>query len=99
MVHEMLHGWLGVTSQQVAHKSEAWYAGVRRLSLAVLGHELDVRYGAHRKSVRVKLDDGTSVVRKIPNPDAVSHASVARWPHPFRPEDYDYGEPIDCPSY
>lgn len=100
MVHEMLHAWLAVTGQSTAHDSEAWYAAVRRLSPAVLGHPLDVRRGAHRKSVRVKLDGGSvSVIRKIRNPDAVPHASVAGWPHPFRPEGYDRGEPIDCPTY
>ena len=48
---------------------------------------------------RALLDDGSSVVRKIPNPDAIQHGLVAVWPHPFRPEDYDYGEPVDRPSY
>ena len=106
MVHEMLHAWLYVTGQSApAHKSdhdtEAWYAAIRRLSPAVLGHDLDVRRGAARKSVRVKLDDGSSVVRKVANPDYTgpTHDMVARWPHPFRPEDYDCGEPIDCPTY
>ena len=99
MVHEMTHAWLHVTGQDTKHEGEAWYAAIRRLSPAVLGHELDVRRGAARKSVRVKLDDGTSVVRKIANPDAITHGSVARWPQAFRPEGYDWGEPIDCPSY
>ena len=36
------------------------------------------------KSVRVKLDDGRSVVRKVGNPDAVPHELVARWPYAFR---------------
>jgi hypothetical protein len=43
MVHEMLHAWLFVTGQGINHKSEAWYAAVRRFSPAVLGHELDAR--------------------------------------------------------
>jgi hypothetical protein len=47
--------------------------------------------------VRVKLDDGSSVVRKIANPDAVAYAVVAAWP--VRPKGYDFGEPINCPSY
>ena len=66
----------------------------------MLGKELDVRPRADRRSKRVKLDDGTSVVRKIPNPDAVPHSWVTTWPHRFRPEGfYNRGEPIDCPSY
>ena len=35
---------------------------------------------------------------QIPNPDVTPDALVARWPRSFRPEDYDYAEPIDCPS-
>jgi hypothetical protein len=97
MVHEMLHAWLHTTGRDTAHDSEAWYAAIRRLSPMVLGHELDARRGAARKSVRVKLDDGSSVVRKAPNPDAVAHKLVAGWP--VRPEGYDFGVPIDCPSY
>src|SRR6478736_960917 len=40
MCHEMLHCWLYLTGQDVDHKSEAWYAAIRRLSPEVLGHEL-----------------------------------------------------------
>lgn len=99
MVHEMTHAWLFVTGQNTDHKSEAWYAAIRRLSPAVLGHELDVKRGAQRKSVRVKLDDGRSVVRKVTNADAVPHGDVARWPQAFRPADYHDGAPLACPSY
>lgn len=97
MVHEMLHAWLHITGQDTKHSGKAWYAAVRRLSPIVLGHELDARRGADRRSVRIKLENGSSVVRKIPNPDAGAHAMVAGWP--IRPEGYDFGEPIDCPSY
>lgn len=89
--------WLHITGQDTKHSGKAWYAAVRRLSPIVLGHELDARRGADRRSVRIKLENGSSVVRKIPNPDAVAHAMVAGWP--IRPEGYDFGEPIDCPSY
>jgi hypothetical protein len=98
MVHEMLHAWLFVTGQPTGHKTEAWYSAIRRLSPDVLGHELDARRGADRKSVRVKLDDGRSVVRKV-GTDALLHGDVARWPQAFRPKGYDWGEPILCPSY
>ena len=74
-----------------------WYAAIRRLSPEVLGHQLDARRGGDRKSVRVKQADGTSVVRKIRNPDVTPHGAVARWPYSFRPA--DLGEPIGCPSY
>jgi hypothetical protein len=104
MVHEMLHAWLHVTGQSATkgseHDTEAWYAAVRRLSPAVLGHQIDVRRGAQRRSVRVELDDGRSVVRKVKVPKFDGqHERVASWPHLFRPKDYDYGEPIACPSF
>ncbi len=105
MVHEMLHAWLYVTGQSVPagkseHDTEAWYAAIRRLSPAVLGRDLDVRRGAHRKSVRVKDADGVSHVRKVTVPElADQHYRVSRWPSPFRPDDYDWGDPIYCPSY
>lgn len=73
---------------------------MRKLSPIVLGHELDLRRGVDRKSVRVKRDDGSNVVSKVADPDrGGQHGKVARWPHPFRATAYDYGEPIDCPSY
>lgn len=100
MVHDMLHAWLYLTGQQVAHDSEAWYSAIRRLSHAVLGHHLDVRRGAERKSVRIKLADGTSVVRKEKVPEFEGqHDDVSRWPMAYRPADYDFGAPIGCPSY
>ena len=51
MVHEMTHVWLFVTNQDTDHKSESWYAAVRRLSPAVLGHELEARRGEQREWV------------------------------------------------
>jgi hypothetical protein len=100
MVHEMLHAWLYITGQDTAHESPAWYSAIKRLSPVVLGHDLDVRRGAQRKSVRVKLDDGRSVVRKEKVPEfAGQHDRVSRWPSPFRPIEFDYGQPITCPSY
>jgi hypothetical protein len=103
VIHEMGHAWLYLTGQETAHDSDAWYAMVRRLSPAVLGHELDARRGAARKSVRVPNprfgEDGQpkTVVRKVPVNDAIAHADVARWP--VRPEAFDPGQPIDCPTY
>jgi SprT-like family len=104
MVHEMLHAWLFITGQDPSHDGEPWYAAVRRLSPAVLGHELEARRGAQRKSVRVPNPDWTpgsdlpkTLVRKTANPGPVSHNSVARWPD--RPAGYDFGEVMPCPSY
>jgi SprT-like family len=104
MIHEMLHAWLLITGQDPDHGSEAWYAAVRRLSPVVLGHELDARRGARRRSVRVPNPEWTpesnvpkTLVRKVKNPEAVPHGSVARWPE--RPPGYDYGARMPCPSY
>lgn len=99
MTHEMLHAWLAVTCQHVNHDTDDWYAAVRRLSPAVLGHQLDVQRGAGRKSVRVKQTDGSSKVRKVRTQDAISHGDVARWPYSLRPVGYNPGAPIGCPSY
>jgi hypothetical protein len=99
MVHEMLHCWLYLTGQDTAHKGAAWYAAINRLSPDVLGHQLDVRRGGNRKSVRIKQSDGSSRVHKVRVPDATPHGDVARWPGSFRPAGYDLGAPIGCPSY
>ncbi len=99
MVHEMLHCWLYLTRRGTDHDSTDWYTAVNRLSPAVLGIDLDARRGAARKSVREKLSDGTSVVRKIRNPAAIQHRDIARWPLPFRPAGWDHGEEIGCPTY
>ncbi|MPZ26507.1 MAG: hypothetical protein GEV12_08620 [Micromonosporaceae bacterium] len=106
MIHEMLHAALMVAGRDPGHGSEDWYAAVRRLSPAVLGTELDARRGAARKSVRVSNpsyepgnDEPRTLVRKVRNPDSTVHGDVARWPSAFRPDGYDWGEPICCPSY
>jgi hypothetical protein len=106
MVHEMLHVWLRLTGQDVTHDSHAWYAAVRRLSPAVLGHELAVRRGADRRSVRIPnpaYEPGNgepkTLVRKKRVPGAIEHGRVATWPGSFRPADWDPGPPIRCPSY
>ena len=105
LTHEMLHVWLLITGRQVSHDSADWYDAVRRLSPAVLGHELDARRGAGRKSVRIAnpaYRPGAGIpktlVRKQTVAAAVSHADVARWPQSFRPATYDWGQPIACPS-
>ncbi|MPZ64542.1 MAG: hypothetical protein GEU83_03155 [Pseudonocardiaceae bacterium] len=105
LLHEMLHAWLHETGQDTGHDSEAWYAAVRRLSPAVLGHELDARRGAGRRSVRVPNPNAgqegqpATVVRKVAVTEMVQHSDVARWPSPFRPTDHDFGAPINCPTY
>jgi hypothetical protein len=105
LTHEMLHVWLLITGRQVSHDSEDWYEAVRRLSLAVLGHELDARRGAGRKSVRIPnpaYRPGAGIpktlVRKQRVTAPVTHADVATWPRSFRPANYDWGQPIACPS-
>jgi hypothetical protein len=47
-----------------------------------------------RKSKRIN-----GRVVKVPVPEAVTLGQIAGWPHGFRGEDFDAGEPIDCPSY
>jgi hypothetical protein len=104
MAHEMLHAWLVVTGQAIEHDSDDWYAAVRRLSPAVLGLELDVRRGQDRKSVRVPnpaYESGNGKPKTLVRKQRVSHVheKVAGWPSAFRPADYDWGEPIACPTY
>lgn len=53
LTHELLHVWLALSGLQIHHDSDNWYQQVLRLSLAVLGHQVDARRGADRKSVRV----------------------------------------------
>lgn len=106
LTHEMLHAWLATTGRQDHHDSRDWYASVRRLSPAVLGREVDARRGAARRSVRVPnpaYTEGSglarTVVRKQQVKSAVQHGDVAKWPQSFRPDGYDWGEPVECPSY
>jgi len=106
MAHEMIHAWLMLRGEDPAHDGAPWYAAVRRLSPAILGADLDARRGADRTSARLpnpayEADNGQprTIVRKQRVPGAVRHGDVARWPQAFRPESYDWGEPIDCPSY
>jgi hypothetical protein len=107
LTHEMLHVWLALAGLESGHGGAGWYEHVRRLSPAVLGHKVDARRGADRKSVRVRnpswepgSDVRKTVVRKQPVASAVQHADVARWPCAFRPDGYyQQDAPIDCPSY
>jgi len=109
LTHEMLHVWLAVTGRETRHDSADWYEAVRRLSPAVLGREADIdaRPGPRRKSVRKPnpaYEPGTgkpkTIVGKEADPEAISrHAAIAAWPYSFRPRDYDWGQPIPCPSY
>ena len=109
MAHEMAHCWLIVTGRQAGHDGADWYEAVRRLSPAVLGHEVDVRRGSGggRTSVRVPNPDYVpggeapkTVVRKRRVEGDTQHGDVARWPHAFRAAGHDWGEPVtDCPSY
>lgn len=106
LTHEMLHAWLTVTGCHDGDShGRAWYEQVRRLSPAVLGHELAVRHGQDRKSVRVPNPDyepgngrPRTLVRKVRVDD--THGQVARWPGSFRPVEYDWGPLMpECPSY
>lgn len=104
--HEMLHYWLILTGRDTQHQDDDWYAAIRRLSPAVLGHDLNVRRGRDRQSVRIPnpaYEPGkgqpTTLVRKVRREDAIAHTDVARWPGSFRPPSYDWGTPIDCPTY
>lgn len=105
LLHEMVHAALILAGRNPAHDAEPWYDTVRRLSPTVLGHDLEVRRGGDRKSVRVPNplagEDGqpATVVRKVRVESSVSHGDVARWPYSFRPTDFDCGAPISCPSY
>jgi len=106
VLHEMLHADLFLAGRDTEHQGDDWYAEVRRLSPAVLGHPLDVHRGGHRRSVRVpnparEIDPAApaTVVRKQLVPGAVPHGDVARWPGAFRSPGYDYGAPVLCPSY
>jgi hypothetical protein len=106
MTHEMLHVWLRLQGLESGHDSRAWYTAVRRLSPQVLGHDLAVRRGGDRRSIRVPnpaYEPGNgepkTLVRKERVHSAIQHEQVAGWPQSFRPADYDWGEPIRCPTY
>lgn len=104
LVHEMVHVDLVMGRQDPRHESDAWYAAVRRLSPVVLGHPLEGEPDA-RKSVRIpnpnygEQDQRRTVVRKIVVPGAFSHGEISRWPTPFRPADYDFGDPLPVATY
>ena len=106
LIGEVQRGVQHLVDERVGHRSEAWYESVRRLSPSVLGHPLNVIRGADRRSVRVPnpvYEPGNgqpkTLARKERVPDAIPHSHVARWPRAFRPDDYDWGHPIPCPSY
>ena len=99
MIHEMLHAWLAVTGRDPEHGSSDWYDAINRLSPTVLGRELGAKRGADRKSVRVKTDDGRSVVRKVRVEGVITHNQVANWPGPFLPRGRDRGRRLHCPTY
>jgi hypothetical protein len=109
ILHEMIHAALFADGVDWHHKSEAWYAEVRRLTLAHLGINMDdvIKRGSDRKSVREPNPAWTgpgcgvprTLVRKVRDPGAIPHGDIATWPHSFRPTSYAGDPPIPCPSY
>ena len=106
MAHEMLHVWLHIQDRDPKHKGRPWYESIKRLSPAILGREVDARRGADRKSVRVPnpawcegSDEPKTLVQKVHDHNVVQHRDVAHWPFSFRPDDYDWGKPLSCPTY
>ena len=106
LLHEMLHAHLMLAGLNYDHDGPDWYEALRELSPTVLGHELDIKRGADRKSVRIpnpEYEPGNgkpkTLVRKVPANLGWTHDMVSRWPSAFRPEGYDWGKPIMCPTY
>ena len=103
-MHEMLHVSLIAASLDPKHAGDPWYAGIRRLSPAVLGRELSVER-PKRRSLRVPNpaygpeDRRRTLVRKDSQDHDGTHAAIARWPVPFRPADYDFGPPVAVAKY
>ena len=107
LVHEMLHASLMLDGVNPAHEGQQWHDAINRLSPAVLGHEINVKRGAARKSVRIPNPDWApggsepkTIVRKTAVEDAITLTQVARWPGAFRPKDYYAGDQsLPCPTY
>lgn len=104
VVHEMLHCDLIASGRQCAHDSADWYAAVRKLSPTVLGHDIAIKRGSDRKSMRVPNpayqvggDAPKTIVRKVRV--ASMHEKVARWPQTFRPASHDFGRVVHVPTY
>lgn len=104
LVHEMLHVSLTAAGQDTKHAGDPWYAGVRRLSPAVLGRELDIER-PRRRSVRVPNpaygpeDRRKTLVRKVSQDAAGVHSAISRWPVPFRSARYYLGPPMAVAKY
>lgn len=106
VLHEMIHVHLGLQGRRSGHDSADWYSEVRRLAPKVLGHDVEIRRGADRRSVREpnpRWTEGSdlpkTVVRKVVVEVQYPHGVVAGFPDAMRPEGYDFGEPIDVFSY
>ena len=106
VLHEMMHVHLWTQGLHTDHDSVDWYAECNRLAPDVLGRELNLKRGQDRKSVRVPNpeyveggDAPKTLVRKVAVDVEHGHADVARFPHPFRPDDYPAGRIITVPSY
>ena len=104
MIHEMLHVSLVLAGKESDHNTRDWYDSIRKLSPEVLGHGIDVAYGSDRKSIRVPRDgwtpeSGKPKTKVVKERVASNHAKVAQWPNGFRPDGYDWGRVIYCPTY
>lgn len=109
LVHEMLHAALAVDGRSPQHEGEDWYAEVRRLSPAVLGHGLQGEPD-RRKSVRIPNpnygpDDrqaGDVAVRVGPRHlDLADEGAAGDGPSPAavaRPVGRGFGPTTLCPS-
>jgi len=104
LAHEMVHAALMLRGEEPGHNADPWCKMITELSPDVLGREITARpVGTRRVPNPARETDPSApktVVRRMPDPGAMTQGELARWPWSLRPSDwYDGQRPIYVPTY
>lgn len=93
LVHELTHARQGqilrdqhirVNASRGDHRDRGWYQAISEAAPKYLGVEIPESIWPRTKSVRVKADDGRTVVRKRTVPATLTEVDMTHWPESIR---------------
>ncbi|MGO9079033.1 MAG: SprT-like domain-containing protein [Streptosporangiaceae bacterium] len=104
LAHEMVHAALMLRGENADHNEPPWCAMITELSPDLTGRSILARPVRTRRvpNPAREADPAApkSIVRRMPDPGALSQLDLARWPHSLRPADwYETDRSIHAPAY
>jgi hypothetical protein len=104
LTHEMVHAALFLRGECPDHNDAPWCKLITELSPDVLGRDITARPVRTRRVPNPARETDPSapktIVKRMPEPGAMTQMDLARWPHSLRPPGwYDGDRPIYVPAY